>query len=228
MPARSNTPRESAAELPSPPVSPRASRGAAGIGLQDGSGPILGGGSPRVLLARLVDGDPLGIRARVGKHLRREALFLDVDRVTLRALTLCALEAARAPGPGDPGARAGDLAAWLDERVDRATRAVQREDLTGPPVLPDGRESSSPSVARAPDVHDQIARALGLEPAATRAACTALNLRPAEERQALQAWLVERASLDAVASAFGVSASEIARRTRRALEAALAAASPHP
>jgi len=200
-------------------------------------GSILDGGSPRVVLARLLDGDPLGIRPRVGEHLRREALFLDVDRVALRALALCALEAASAPRNGTPGAGAGGLAAWLAERVERAARAVRREDVGAFPVVPgvgaalaEGARApgSSACATRAPDVHDQLARALGLEPAATRAACAALNLRPADERAALQAWLVERASLDAVASAFGVSASEIARRARRALDAALTAAFPPP
>ena len=47
---------------------------------------LLAGGSPREILARLVDGDPLGLRAVVYERLRARAYLLEADRVFLRSL----------------------------------------------------------------------------------------------------------------------------------------------
>lgn len=166
--------------------------------------PFLRAGSPSALLERWVAGDPLGVRPRVFRYLTREALFVDADRVHLRALALGAFEVARAPARGS-------LGPWLDDLVERATRALLKEDALGGTAAEEVRSGAC----------CDLARQLELDPERVHDACLALDLRPLEERSALQALLVERLSLDAAARRAGTSATEFARRARRALLAGL-------
>src|SRR5687767_2341511 len=56
---------------------------------------ILAGASPREVLARLMNGDPLGLAVVVEQRLRVHAYLLDADRVFLRAAARCARLAVR-------------------------------------------------------------------------------------------------------------------------------------
>lgn len=173
---------------------------------------FLRAGSPGALLERWVSGDPLGVRPRVFRYLSRQALFVDADRVHLRALALGAFEASHAP-------TRGSLDPWLDGLVERATRALLKEDALGDPAA-EGAAVEDPAAGACSD----LARQLDLDPAWVRRALLALNLRPLEERTAFQDLLLERVSLDEAAGRAGTSATELARRARRALRAGLAGA----
>lgn len=181
---------------------------------------MLEGGSTRAVLGRLADGDPLAVRPRVVEHLRAEGLFLEVGRVHLRALALCALDAARAPARGS-------LGLWIDRHVRGAARAVAKEDR----AAADRARGDEPGGDRPPraGAHSggapllEVARRVDPDPHALLRACAALNVRPREERLAFQSIAVERTRIDDVAHSSGTSISEVARRARRALEAALGA-----
>lgn len=166
---------------------------------------LLSGGPPRKLLARLVQGDPLGVRRLVGRELRASAVLLDADRVYLRALARCARHAARYQGR--PA-----IEAWLKGQVSRAVREILREEDRALRETPHGSHDQ--------DAHTDLARPLGLDPRETRAACDAFNRRPVLERQAFFRLLIERASLEDVARETGSSIHSVARRARRALDAA--------
>ena len=188
---------------------------------------LLSGSSPREVLARLVTGDPLGVRALVARRLREHCYLLDADRVYLRAIARCARFSARYRG--QPA-----LEQWLTERVDEALGDLLREDLeaarrgawaagskTGP-----GRQSGpgSKSGTGAPGgAHEDFARPLGLDPARMRLACVAFNHTNLPARRAFFDLVIEGRSLDALARSSGVSATALARRARRALDVCLAA-----
>jgi len=166
---------------------------------------LLSGGPPRKLLARLVQGDPLGVRRLVGRELRANAVLLDADRVVLRALARCARHAARYQGRPK-------IEAWLRGQVSRAVRELLREEDRALRETPTGEHEQ--------DAHTDLARPLGLDPRATRAACDAFNRRPVLERQAFFRLLIEHASLEEVAAETNSTVNQVARRARRALDAA--------
>lgn len=170
---------------------------------------LLAGSSPREVLARLVNGDPLEVRALVARRLREQAYLMDGDRVFLRAIARCARFSGRYRGrPALP--------AWLAERVDEAIGDLLQEDLAA--AQRSGREG--PAVCGA---HADLARPLGLEPARMRLACLAFNHANPEVRRAFFDLVIEGRSIDALARSSKTPATTIARRAREALELCLAA-----
>ncbi|TDJ72928.1 MAG: hypothetical protein E2O39_05890 [Planctomycetota bacterium] len=173
---------------------------------------LLAGGSPREILTRIVRGDPLGVRRIVARRLRERALLMDGDHVHLRALARCARYAVRYAGRPT-------LDEWLAGHVDGALDAA---------IVEEAEERAEDRVPGGPwSAHAELARPLGLEPNAMRAACRAFHARPDLERQAFFSLVIEVSDLDDVARAEGVSASEVARRARRALDAILLSQHPH-
>jgi DNA-directed RNA polymerase specialized sigma24 family protein len=168
---------------------------------------LLAGGTPREILCRIVQGDPLELRAHVARRLRADAYVFDADRVHLRALARCARFANRYPGRPD-------LDEWLDQIVREAIEDLLREDLELARSL--DRDGAEPSAA-----FTALARPLGLDPAAMRRACAAFNRLGAADREAFFELLIEGRSLDELARARGEGATELARRARRALEVLL-------
>jgi len=169
-------------------------------------------GTPREVLARLVQDDPLGVRDEVGARLRADALLLDADRVHLRALARISRFANRYRGHPE-------LPAWIESAVAEATQEVLREehDVCRTPA---GAQSGSTSV------FSSLAPPLGLEPSAMRAACAAFNALPYAERSTFADLVLRGRSLDETARSSGESATEVARRARRALDVILACALP--
>lgn len=168
----------------------------------------LAAGNPREILGRIVKGDPLRLRPTVATALRARWLLLDADRVQLRALALCARFGADYRGRPP-------LADWLAQQVDRAIDELLEEEA----ALPADGDYDRPE-----DVHVVLARPLGLPGPAMRRACVAFNACDAADRRAFFALLIELRDLDSAARQEGVTGSEIGRRARRALDAALGVA----
>lgn len=166
---------------------------------------LLSGGSPREVLARLVAGDPLGLRARVAAALGSEALFLDPDRAYLRAAAHVARFAPRYRGQPE-------LDAWLAARVLAALRELAEEAREG--AL---HERATPAPLA------ELAQKLKLDPVALARACAALNACERLERRAFRALVIEARELDVAARDIGSTPSETGRAARRAIEVALAA-----
>lgn len=163
--------------------------------------PLLAG-SPEEVLARLLDGDPLELGARVAARLRERALLCDAERVLVRSLALVAGEASA--WSGAPG-----LDAWLRERIDDAIEQTIDEDL-GPwnDSLP---ARSSPWIV--------FASPLGLDALALREACARFNRLAAEQREAFFLVVVDARPGDELCRARGISLSELGRRARQAFDA---------
>jgi hypothetical protein len=180
----------------SPPACPELPR----TELAPGWRSLLQGRSPKEILSRIVVGDPLRLRARVGRRLEAQALLFDADRVFLRALALTARAAVRYRGQGE-------IDEWLVRRVDEALAEL----------LEEGDEAECPSGA-----FETLARPLGLDPRALGRACARFHRLAFPERRAFFDLVLHARSLDELAGASGESATEIARRARRALETLLA------
>jgi DNA-directed RNA polymerase specialized sigma24 family protein len=162
------------------------------------------------VLGRLVQDDPLGVREKVASRLRADALLLDADRVHLRALARISRFASRYRG-------CPELSVWIDSAVAEALDELLREEH-------EWARSPRPTEPEKPGVFALLAPPLGLEPAVMRAACASFNVLPFAERSAFVDLVLHGRSLDDVARAAGESATEVARRARRALDATLATA----
>ena len=178
---------------------------------------VLSGASPREVLARLMNGDPLGIRRVVAERLRLRAYLLDADQVQLRAVARCARFAARYRG--QPPLECW-LAEWVDEALlERVAEELERADAPGGGGLAGGGA-----------VFRHLSVPLGLDPACMRRACARFNALPESERRSFFDLVIDSRSLDAVAGENGASASAVARSARRALDVLLgeSARGQHP
>jgi len=169
-------------------------------------------GTPREVLARLVQGDPLGVRGVVARRLRSGSLLLDADRVHLRVIAQLARSAGRYRGR--PA-----VEDWVDGHVLRILAEVVREDHE-----PAGAGASTEP--RAPDAFTALAGPLGLDPRSMRVACAAFNVLPLADRAAFIDLVLANRPLDDLARELGESATQVARRARRALDAVLGSARP--
>jgi len=168
-------------------------------------------GSPREILNRLCDGDPLGLEARTAKRAARDALFVDRERLSRRAFARVAYSACdfRSNVSLDP---------WIEARLKEAARDLleeqQDEELRGISV----HESMDAQY------YGSFARDAGMEVGLARAACVALNRLPVETRRAFHALVVERLTIVAcVERGLGTEeqVEEHVRRAIRAIEAAV-------
>ncbi len=170
---------------------------------------VLAGASPREVLGRVMNGDPLGLAARIEERLRARAYLFDADRVFLRAAARCARLAGRYRG--DP-----PLEHWLAERIDESLldllRTDAEADVHGHPPGPEQLAA-----------FEVLARPLGLDPACMHHACLVHNQLPEAQRKAFRELVIEGRTLDELAASGHSSATEIARAARAALLAVLAA-----
>jgi len=162
---------------------------------------LLQGRSPKEILSRIVSGDPLRLRARAGRALEEQALFLDADRVLLRALALTARAAPRYRGQPE-------IEEWLGARIDEALAELLEEGDEG---------------ARAAGAFETLATPLGLDPRVLARACTRFHRLALADRRAFFDLVLHARSLDELARSNAEGATEIARRARRGLDALLAA-----
>lgn len=178
-------------------------------------------GSPREVLARIVPGDALGVRAVAAQRLRARALLLDGDRLHLCAMARCAREAPT---------RRGALGAWLGRCVDSAIDALLAEETSSDPPGPGdahpsrGTPSSTERAASAPPgALAQFAEHLGLDVEAAQRGRRAFHRLPLEDRAAFFALVIEGLPLERVVATTAervgrpASATEVARRARRGL-----------
>jgi len=142
------------------------------------------------VLARLLDGDPLGLRSRVGERLGQRRLLIDAEAAHLRTLARIAQRLARKRGRGlarNPTDR------WLRERVDEAIDSLLDEAEPGVPGSP---------VRTVPSAR----------------ACAEFNRLPRVTRESFFQLVLEGRSLDELARTSPHSAPDLARRARRALQ----------
>src|SRR5262249_50964170 len=125
------------------------------------------------------------------------------------------------------------LDAWLAQQVEGAIDDVLAEGLQpdgplGARPSDGGARSAAGGDAACDDARLDFARRLGWSPDAARRAFAAFPGAAASDREAFWLLAIEDLEFDAAAAALGASASEVGRRARRVLEAALAAAEGAP
>lgn len=153
-------------------------------------------GSPRAVLRRLTQGDPLGLRARVARRLRGRFLLMDTGSVLRRALAHVAHDATSLR----PTAVLED---WLTERIDRAIAEL----------LP-----LAPESAAGGGLWRELAKPLGLDALAMARASARFNVRPLEQRRAFFQLVLAGSSLEACAERGETSPLKLAQAARSALQ----------
>lgn len=151
---------------------------------------LLHGGSPRQILGRLVDGDPLDLEKRCRTHLRHQGYFVDPDTVLHRSLARIAYDA-------DLYRPERSIETFVERRVRKSVHELVEEQL--------GEELGDISPGRSTEweYYRSIANAVSLPPDRARRICCALNALPVDARVAFHRVLVERAKLRAVAEELG-------------------------
>ncbi|MEM8711020.1 MAG: hypothetical protein AAGG01_08715 [Planctomycetota bacterium] len=172
---------------------------------------------PDRILEWLIDGDPMALRSLTARQLRADALLLDADRVQLRLLARITHDASV---DGDACAPEGTGFAWVRAQVDAAIAEVLEQERGIVSDSSSGDRSSDPSES---GPFRSLAVPFGIEGEDLRAACDAFNRRTVTERTAFFALFVSRLELDEAARLEGLRATELARRARSALLAALGA-----
>ncbi|MBK7645319.1 MAG: hypothetical protein IPJ19_20165 [Planctomycetes bacterium] len=146
--------------------------------------------SPREILLRIAEGDPLEIAPRCTEFLREEAWLIDAERMTLRSFACTAYAAVGYRG-------APPLSEWLHARLHEAARQLLEEEQ-------EAVQSGVPTSRQAEQHLRFLADALGVEFPIARRACVALNSLRREPRRTVWAVLIE-----------GRSASELDRESGR-------------
>jgi hypothetical protein len=178
----------------------------AGDSAEDGPDPgLLRGSSPRVVLARICDGDPLELHARCSAHVGEQALLIDPARLYSRSAARIAYSAMAWRGDPRPAEFiAQRIALSLTELVEEDQEAIAH----GAPPSPD------------PDaVHDFVSSVLGLERALAPRACAAFNGLALPLRRAWFAVVVEGETIVDHAATAAVEEAMVRQRLRSVLEA---------
>jgi DNA-directed RNA polymerase specialized sigma24 family protein len=141
--------------------------------------------------------------------------------VVLRAFALVARHAVRYRGRPE-------VDEWLAQLCEEAIASVLREDGDAErrPLASGPREQVQDPWRDHGTAFAALARPLGLEPEAMGRACFAFNRLPPGERRAFFALVIAGRTLDDLARESGESATDVARRARRALDAILVGAQP--
>lgn len=166
---------------------------------------MLLGRSPKVILRRLHDGDPLRLRELCERIMDEEALLLDLDRLQLRVQAHVAQAGFRYRG--DP-----PLATFLRAQVDRSLAELLREDEFR------DKMGLAPLDPRDPTL-ELITRLLGCEPSLGRAMLVTFNGLPFPQRRAFVTCVVEDVLVDDYAGTAGLSYDEVCRLLREVFSA---------
>ena len=143
---------------------------------------ILGGRSPREILRKIGDGDPLEIGARCLEHVPKLAVLVDFRRVMIRTMARAAHAAPRYRG--EP-----PLDEWLRKMIEISVKDLIQEDVNEENA---GIPPSQPWDPR----FAFISETFGVEPAAARRAAIAFNVLPAEVRKTFFAIAVDKKTVN--------------------------------
>lgn len=161
------------------------------------------GGSPRAILARLVDGDPLGLHARCRQRVRAQCLILDERRLHLRTVAHVARQAISYRGTPP-------LDVWIAEQIRRASGELLDEDTAARAA----RELPAP-------VEDErlllLARILDLQPDVIARGASAFNRATYDVRSTFCALVLEGRDPAEWAAENGTTVERAMDALRRAL-----------
>lgn len=122
---------------------------------------LIGSGSAREILARILVGDPLGLVARSRGWLDANSYLLDSNRLAMRAMAHVAHSARRYRGKPD-------LQTWIELLLERSVRELIDEDR-------EAERQSRPIEAAGIAPYAFVADALGIAQPLARRACVIFN-----------------------------------------------------
>lgn len=140
------------------------------------------GRSPREILVRLLEGDPLGIEVRCEERVRERALLMNPHRLALRAFARTAHAAYSYRGM--PPFRD-----WLQGCIDRAIDDLISEDL-------EEERRAIPAQLRPDESYPRVFESLGIEPELARRVCIVVNSMDDAMRHAFFAVYVRKVSVN--------------------------------
>ena len=151
---------------------------------------VLIGASPRHVLQRLVQGDPLDLERRCLERLRHHATLVSGDRLYDRAAAWVAHESRSYDGELD-------LDSWLRRCIDQAIRGVLDEDL-------EAESCGVPPSSRGDSAFSFLSEALGVEPPIARRCALVFNRLPLPVRRTFWLAVLQNKGLHrAVAEGYG-------------------------
>jgi hypothetical protein len=164
----------------------------------------LRGSSARVVLARLIDGDPLELWPRCQQALREGGWLLSQQRLFLRA---AAQTAYRARGyEGEP-----ELGRWLEQNIQASIDDLLLEDKESERSEIDATESDDTRAGA-------LAAILGMEPGTLKQAICRYHELADETRRAFFSTVVDGRAVESFAAENGLSSQEVERRVATAFE----------
>ncbi len=161
------------------------------------------GASPREILNRIANGDPLGLEVRSRARLDVRAVLVDLERIVAGSLARAAYDALRYNG-------FPTLAMWLDRIIDRTIDEQLEEDRIAE------RAGQSSVGGHAPS-HAFFAEALGVDPVVARRACVVFNDLPDDVRRVYWALVIKGRAIERCVSEGMGSQGELEARFKRAL-----------
>lgn len=160
-------------------------------------------GSPREVLARVIEGDPLDLRGRCEARLRNQALLLDARRLQLRAAAHIARHA-----PGYTGTPPIDV--WLAERIRKSVQELLEEQAV---LAADGEAPEPPNDERL----QLISETFGIDPSVFGRGCVRFNRAPFDARASFYGLILEAKPPVAWAAANSMTVERAMRSLRAAL-----------
>jgi len=159
-------------------------------------------GQAEEVLRQIIPGDPLRLRMLAADRITAGARLVDVDRVVVRAMARISHGAAL---HGPPASEA-----WLVEQMEGAIADIVEAGAVDP--------VAAGSLLRA------LAPGAGIGREALVRSCVAFNRRSEDERVAFWSLMLAAEPLDEAAQRHQTSPTELARRSRRVLNAIIKAA----
>lgn len=163
---------------------------------------LLRGRSPREIMRRLADGDPLGLGPKIHIALDEGGCLVDPTRLHLRLLARIAYQASIRPPPHD-------LAPWLRARLAESISELLAEDCEAER----GAAQDEGFTAR----YTSLCRPLGLDPACGRRFSVAFHALPFVQRRIIRAAMYDGMSCSGIARALGRTESDVESSLRTAL-----------
>lgn len=164
---------------------------------------VLDVGSPREVLAKLIEGDPLGLGPRCQQRTMSQALLIDSRRLYLRACAHVARHAAKYQG-------VPVLDIWLSEHIRKALKELVAEDAE---VL---RARDLLEIPEDPWIRG-VADVLGVEPALVTRGCAAFNQAAYDVRSAFFGIVIDGQKPAAWAASNGLAEERARSCVKRAL-----------
>jgi hypothetical protein len=163
----------------------------------------LRGRSPREVMRRIAEGDPLELGARVDAVLEEEGFLLAPERVRLRSLAQVAYSACALGPPRE-------LGPWLRARIGESIEGLLAEDREA--------ERSGEPLAGSSKHFVAMTAAFGVEDGLSRRASVAFHSLPVQQRRLVHGIVHGGSSLAEIATALGRPLGELRSELRATVE----------